>query len=473
MLDYLSDHDRVCLIEFGSKGRRITPIRFCTDANIEKVFYPAIEDIEAEGGTSIIDGLIVAQEVLKKRRFHNKVTSIFLLSDGEDNKLNDKKLGDLVNNYDKWCAQNKAIAKEELNFSINCFGYGEDCNEDQLTMISEKRGGNFYYVEKPEEVKTAFIECLARTLSVIANDAVIDLVLKPSKFFPEICIKKVFEKLWKGENETKRKLLQSHLIAGRNKNSVVHLNFGELPNNIEDLMIELEFQDEPKILIGEVLLTGFSVYASQKIVKKQEIWIEITFPKKYDKNIPEPDLEKVPDELDETNAGNQGDETDALIFDNQVMLHNARVETAEKIFEIRDCVNNNDQGKARSRCSSAERGICEQEKNQQSDDKLNSSFIEEKNDVVIGIRNCLVDIRKEVIEWDALEEENVKLLTIGSSGGGGRDIARSKIEISKKKNRMGKQLMQEANCNYYEYQAPNSCQQFYGKGIRALQKRKK
>lgn len=60
MLDYLSDHDRVCLIEFGSKGRRITPIRFCTDANIEKVFYPAIEDIEAEGGTSIIDGLIVA-----------------------------------------------------------------------------------------------------------------------------------------------------------------------------------------------------------------------------------------------------------------------------------------------------------------------------------------------------------------------------------------------------------------------------
>jgi len=35
MLEYLSPSDRLCLVEFGSKAKRTTPLIFCSDENIE------------------------------------------------------------------------------------------------------------------------------------------------------------------------------------------------------------------------------------------------------------------------------------------------------------------------------------------------------------------------------------------------------------------------------------------------------
>jgi len=113
---------------------------------------------------------------------------------------------------------NKGLsAYETANFSINCFGYGEDHNEDQLKMISDKKQGNFYFVETKDDVEEAFIDCLGGILSAMAKDATIELRLKqhvqdkhgnlkPSKLFPEIMIKKVFGDNWKGESEIKRSL---------------------------------------------------------------------------------------------------------------------------------------------------------------------------------------------------------------------------------------------------------------------------
>lgn len=43
-----------------------------------------VNNIHAGGGTNINSGLVLALKTMRDRKFPNKVTSIFLLSDGQD-----------------------------------------------------------------------------------------------------------------------------------------------------------------------------------------------------------------------------------------------------------------------------------------------------------------------------------------------------------------------------------------------------
>jgi len=188
---------------------------FCNNKNCEELFGKKIDEIEAEGGTSIEDGLKVALKALRNRKFFNRVTSVILLSDGEDNKLTSGGLDNLFLVYNS-CTNNK----KEFVFNINCFGYGADCNEDQLKMISDKKVGKFYFLDTMKkltvenellnDIKDCFESCLADVQSVLANECVIDLKLLPSNIFPEIAIKKVFGNSFKGDSETKRKIIAGH-----------------------------------------------------------------------------------------------------------------------------------------------------------------------------------------------------------------------------------------------------------------------
>jgi hypothetical protein len=47
-------------------------------------FSSAINQLFASGGTSIMSGMDLALKTIRDRKIPNKVTSIFLLSDGQD-----------------------------------------------------------------------------------------------------------------------------------------------------------------------------------------------------------------------------------------------------------------------------------------------------------------------------------------------------------------------------------------------------
>jgi hypothetical protein len=231
VLKLLAPQDRMSLIEFGSKGKRLTPMSLCSKKNREGLFAAAIDGLEAEGGTSIEDGLLVALKVLKARKFQNKVTTILLLSDGEDPGLTKGKLGNLFSVYDIF-----AKNRPEFGFSVNCFGYGSDCNEDQLKMISDFDGreGKFYYLEDSSQVEDAFTGFLGEINCILANESVLDLRFNPNGIFPEIAIKKVFCNTWRGESEIKRKIILGHLVSDSKLNYVVHFNYGTLAKNFEE-----------------------------------------------------------------------------------------------------------------------------------------------------------------------------------------------------------------------------------------------
>ncbi|KAH9616891.1 hypothetical protein KSS87_021768, partial [Heliosperma pusillum] len=79
----LGPTDRLSIITFSTYSRRLTPLTRMTHSGQVDTLR-AVGNIWADGSTNIIAGLQTAVQVLDQRRQKNPVTSILLLSDGED-----------------------------------------------------------------------------------------------------------------------------------------------------------------------------------------------------------------------------------------------------------------------------------------------------------------------------------------------------------------------------------------------------
>lgn len=131
------------------------PFTVINEINKGKILR-AIDGISASGGTEIESGVELGIKMLQDRRYKNTVSSIFLLSDGQDREA-DKKI---KNRFEK-------IFKEET-FSINCFGYGQDHDSEVMNNISIFGDGNFYFVQELSQVDEMFVDALGGLFSVVA-----------------------------------------------------------------------------------------------------------------------------------------------------------------------------------------------------------------------------------------------------------------------------------------------------------------
>ena len=130
-----------------------------------------IDDIKASGGTDILSGLEKAIEILKKEKESkndNRVSSILLLSDGRDNNKNDIQLGEALKNLTKG---------ENLSFTLNTFGYGNDHDLKIMNRLANIRDGSFFYVENYKKVSEYFVTVLGGCISVISKNVKINIKL--------------------------------------------------------------------------------------------------------------------------------------------------------------------------------------------------------------------------------------------------------------------------------------------------------
>lgn len=111
----------------------------------------------------------LAFKMIKERKFRNNVTSVFLLSDGQDSSA---ALGvqQLYNDY-----------KLEDNFTVNCFGFGEDHDPQLMDKLAKLGDGNFYYVEKLDQVDEMFVDSLGGLFSVVAEAVRLEVRINTSE----------------------------------------------------------------------------------------------------------------------------------------------------------------------------------------------------------------------------------------------------------------------------------------------------
>ena len=119
LMGFMREDDRISIVIFDDKPKRLTPLVRLTASNRRQV-NNAVDSIEPDGGTNIHLGLEFALEILHRRRYKNAISSILLLSDGLDE--------------DSLVMSQIALEKIKVegHFTINTFGYGNDHDSQMM-----------------------------------------------------------------------------------------------------------------------------------------------------------------------------------------------------------------------------------------------------------------------------------------------------------------------------------------------------
>jgi len=262
LLTHLGPRDRVSLIKFDFEATRITPLRRMTDANKRKA-VEEIENLVPEGGTNITAGMEIALEVIHKRRYVNAVTSILLLSDGTD-EYGEQGVRDL-------------LAKYEFNdiFTIHTFGFGVDHDAHLMQAIANTKDGNFYFIEELDTIDECFVDCLGGLISVVADNAILQVLPLQSQLLPNLQITKAYgvDGSWV-QNGGTYQINIAHLMSGREKNLILEL---EIP--LTQMLIP---EGSVLVKVAQAQLTVSGLFGRQKqlqsVVKTADLTLTVINP---------------------------------------------------------------------------------------------------------------------------------------------------------------------------------------------------
>ena len=260
LVKLMDKNDRLALILFESNASIYFDLDYMTDKTKQNLITK-IDEISASGGTDILSGLEKAVEILKKEKESkndNRVSSIILLSDGCDNNKNDIQLGEALKNLTKG---------QNLSFTLNTFGYGNDHDPKIMNRLANIRDGSFFYVENYKKVSEYFVTVLGACVSVISKNVKINIKLCS----PLHEIIKVFgeENLYSHElypQIFKTELLQ--LVCGKEYTFVLEIKLDEKKMKKDD-----------ELLFVEVIYIDINL--NEKLTKKTFMYkYQLTDPKK-------------------------------------------------------------------------------------------------------------------------------------------------------------------------------------------------
>ena len=170
LVEGLSPGDRLSIIAFNHRAQVIVANQ--TAENITPIIRK-IEQLRAEGGTAIDDGMKLGiQEAATGKK--DRVSQIFLLTDGENEHGDNER-----------CLKLAQLASE-YSITLNTLGFGNHWNQDVLEKIADTARGTLRYIERPEEALTAFSQLFTRLQSVGLTNISLNLQLIPEVRLAEL-----------------------------------------------------------------------------------------------------------------------------------------------------------------------------------------------------------------------------------------------------------------------------------------------
>ncbi|CAL4953636.1 unnamed protein product [Urochloa decumbens] len=172
VIDHLGPGDRLSIVAFSSKARRVIRLTRMSDGG-KVTTKGAVESLAAGGATNIGDGLRVAAEILDGRRHGNPIASVILLSDGEDNQtLGGYGLAGCPKTYNDLVPP--SLRRSGCNVMcppVHTFGFGVDHDAAAMHAIAEATGGTFSFIQNQAVVQDSFAQCIGGLLSVAVQEA--------------------------------------------------------------------------------------------------------------------------------------------------------------------------------------------------------------------------------------------------------------------------------------------------------------
>ncbi|MFS7968324.1 putative transcription factor C2H2 family [Helianthus anomalus] len=167
VIQNLGPADRLAVIVFSSAARRLFPLQRMTDAGKQHAVQ-AVNSLMANGGTNIAEGLRKGSKVMKDRREKNPVTSIILLSDGQDT-YTASGSWDSSSGVDRNGSNQRLLVPQCIDVPVHAFGFGADHDATLMHSISETSGGTFSFIETESVIQDAFAQCIGGLLSVVVK----------------------------------------------------------------------------------------------------------------------------------------------------------------------------------------------------------------------------------------------------------------------------------------------------------------
>ncbi|KAF8688078.1 hypothetical protein HU200_042445 [Digitaria exilis] len=173
VIDNLGPHDRLAVVAFSSGAHRVTRLLRMSDAGKGQA-RTAVESLVASGGTNIAEGLRTAAKVLDERRHRNAVSSVILLSDGQDNYTMMRQGQGSIPNYESLVPASftrTGTGNGDWSSPIHTFGFGNDHDAAAMHIVAESTGGTFSYIENEAVIQDAFAQCIGGLLTVVVQEA--------------------------------------------------------------------------------------------------------------------------------------------------------------------------------------------------------------------------------------------------------------------------------------------------------------
>jgi Ca-activated chloride channel family protein len=163
----MSGDDLLSMVAFDNEIRTIFSPEIITHKDLMKA---KINEIEPGGTTKLSGGLIKGAQYVLTHKKSGVVQRVILLSDGHANEgiTDQEQLAKIAQEY------------KIAGVGITTMGVGEGFDEELMEAIADNGGGNFYYIDQPDQIPQIFAKELEGLLKVVAQN--VQLKLKPSPF---------------------------------------------------------------------------------------------------------------------------------------------------------------------------------------------------------------------------------------------------------------------------------------------------
>ncbi|MBW7857265.1 MAG: anti-sigma factor antagonist [Leptonema sp. (in: Bacteria)] len=166
LVNWLTRNDSVAVIAYDTNVEVIQPLLPLTDkfSIIER-----IRSIRAGSSTNLSGGWLQALRMVEEAPVGNAFRRVILLTDGMAN-------AGIVNPDDL-----SKIAKDHFQrgISTTTMGFGRDFSELTLRRIASEGGGNFYFIEGPEQASSVFFDEFGQIAALYGQGMEIKLTLPP------------------------------------------------------------------------------------------------------------------------------------------------------------------------------------------------------------------------------------------------------------------------------------------------------
>ena len=168
LVNLMNEEDKFALIEFSNEENIINYLTKMTEEN-KALILKNIDNLYAYGGTNILDGLKAAVDLIEDDYSSGeRVASLILLSDGEDNYNYD-----LVDDYFKDYLEE--TRKENYTFNLHTLGYGEDHDAVLMESIAKVKQGGFYFIQRLKDLQNDYLQIYGSLSTVCAINVILTI----------------------------------------------------------------------------------------------------------------------------------------------------------------------------------------------------------------------------------------------------------------------------------------------------------